>query len=121
MFNSDGSAYTTLQSLGPYSKEPDLSVDGSMLAFIDLDSGEVPQVYTANYDGTGRIQRTFSADNKKSPRISPDNSKVVYERPVHRLRHRIAYLDSRSDNEFRIAAADRDRRDGQRYPARLVA
>ena len=57
--------------------DPDISEDGSQIAFVSLRTGQ-PQVYVIGIDGGGLRQLTESRDGAQTPRWSRDGRWIAY-------------------------------------------
>ena len=58
----------------------DFTLDGSMIAYTDLDESGNEQVFVADADGSNARQLTHGEGGAYSPRWSPDGSTIAYAR-----------------------------------------
>jgi Tol biopolymer transport system component len=58
----------------------DFTLDGSMVTYADQDENGDTQVFVADADGSNARQLTHGEGGARSPRWSPDDSKIAYER-----------------------------------------
>jgi len=56
------------------------TLDGSMVAYTDLDENGNTQVFVADADGSNARQLTHGEGGARGPRWSPDNSMIAFER-----------------------------------------
>ena len=72
-----GAMRPVVQTSDLWNYSPDLSADGTQLAFVSTRSGE-PQVWAANRDGTsGRQVSTFMRAALRQPRWSADGTRIL--------------------------------------------
>ena len=78
--NADGSELRRLAGTTRGDCDPELSPDGSRLAFVSYRGGAA-SIWVANADATNAVPLTRAADDFW-PSWSPDGSQIVFERPV---------------------------------------
>jgi TolB protein len=91
--NVDGSGLRRLASTARGDCDPELSPDGSQLAFVSYRGG-TESIWVANADATNAVPLTRAADDAW-PSWSPDGSQIVFER-----------VGAGNDTELYVVGAD---------------
>ncbi|MFF4657150.1 cell wall-binding repeat-containing protein [Streptomyces sp. NPDC001381] len=92
----DGAARTVRRVLAD-AEQPAYSPDGTKLAFVRKDTDGIPQVFTANADGTDAKQLTTGPRWYANPSWSPTGTRIVFDAhtsPYSNDVHTIEYADT---------------------------
>lgn len=73
--NADGSNQQPFPNSSGFNSRPSYSPDGSKIIFVYGSDVTLQNIWTANADGTNRVQAPFG---RSSPSYSPDGTKVVH-------------------------------------------
>jgi len=100
--NPDGTGQTRITTNPAGDLDPALSSDGTKIVFIREVPGADPEtdppvaqdVYIANADGTGEVNLTPGPELETEPGISPDGTKIVFERELAAGNHEIFTMNS---------------------------
>ncbi|MES3036638.1 MAG: translocation protein TolB [Bdellovibrionota bacterium] len=105
--NLDGSVVSqvTKGPFGAMNVEPNISLDGSKIAFSSDRAGK-PMVYVMNSDGSSAKRLTMVGQFNSSPSFSPDGSKIAFAGQVGN-NFDIYVMDSNGGNMIKITSANR--------------
>lgn len=108
--NADGSARARILG-GPSAAQISVSPDGTKLAFVTLDDG---QIYVSDIDGTGQRQLTGDDIDKFSPAWAPNSDRIVFASESGSANDKISRLEViRIDGGDRVVVSSSE--DGSSY------
>ncbi|HSF62397.1 MAG TPA: DUF5060 domain-containing protein, partial [Gaiellaceae bacterium] len=82
--SADGSGLTDLTANTALDQYPDVSPDGTKIAFSSNSDGDF-EIYTMNADGSGLTQLTHNSAFDVQPSWSPDGTKIAFSRDGNTL------------------------------------
>jgi Ca2+-binding RTX toxin-like protein len=82
--NADGTGLTDLTANSALDSHPDVSPDGTKIAFSSNSDGDY-EIYTMNADGSGLTQVTHNSSFDVQPSWSPDGTKIAFSRDGNTL------------------------------------